>query len=556
MSLFLVLVEGHDSGEAPAAVRFFSEEPLSDLNPVVLVRSKGASPMVIQAAGRIVLGMMERGLPVEGQELAVPVPVTPGVDRPAQWAANAWANLRSARPVDLPHLGSHRTLSFATSAGLVRRLGTWGALLVVAAGTFGCADANPAPDTADPGRSGLSSRAGLAECLEQPEPIRLWRIGRPAAIRRGAVARVADGFVVTGIETEGTGWEAPEADPDRVVRVWSSDGAFLPLPPDSDGIGTGLVTPVALTSERWGLVWGESRPREEWDGAPPPYVVTHLLWSEWADGTWLPSRELAESGHLGWGAARTIRHDPSGGVFMMATAYETPIVGAEAEVLFGDPARSLAPVPLAGYPRPVTGSFDLTKRGEVLVGVIARGEGAQSDEFHALFLRSADGGRTWTDPELVGAIPSQGYFPRDPRLIVDSEGDVHFLWQASGALGDGQLFHWVRRAGGSEWTEALVPRTDGPTPAWAAGLNRCGRLTLARELLGFDFWTIETRMWDGSSWSASHRPFPQMLAAALFEGRGADGAWHLGWTGGVGLEGRSRSELETDAPLWVWAMTP
>jgi hypothetical protein len=121
VSLFLVLVEEHDFGEAPAVVRYFGEEPLSNLNPVVLVRSRGASPMVIQAAGRVVLGMMERGLPVEGQELAVPVPVTPGVDRPAQWAASALANLRSAKPVDLPHLGSHRTLSFGAPAGLVRR---------------------------------------------------------------------------------------------------------------------------------------------------------------------------------------------------------------------------------------------------------------------------------------------------------------------------------------------------------------------------------------------------------------------------------------------------
>jgi hypothetical protein len=442
----------------------------------------------------------------------------------------------------------------------MRRLWISGALILVGAGAFGCVDAHSPPYKADPGPSGVPSRAeGSLECLEGREPIRLWRIGRPAAVRRGAVARVADGFVVTGIETDGTGWETPEpeTDLDRVVRVWSPDGAFLPFPPDSDGImRTGLVTPVALTSERWGLVWGESRPRGEWEGAPPQYVVTHLLWSERSNGAWLPPRELAESGHLGWGEAHTIRHDPSRGVLMMVTAYETPLVGTEAEILFGGLGRSLAVVPLPGYPRPLSGSFDLTEQGDVLGGVVARGEGDQSDEFHALVLRSEDGGRTWTDPELVETMPSHGHLPRDPRVITDSEGEVHFLWEASEAVGGGHVHHWVGRGGGSDWSKVPVPRTPGVTLTWVAGLNRCGRLTLARELLGPDSWTIETRMWDGYSWSASHRPFPEMLTAALFEGHGADGAWHLGWTGGVGLEGRSPSELATDTPLWVWAMTP
>ena len=121
VSFLLVLVEDPGFDGAPAVLRIFPDEPLSRLGTTVLVRSAGASPWTIAAAAGAALLIEDRGLYTEGSDLAVPVPVDRGGQKPPEWAVTALAQLRSAQPVSLWEFGEARTLSLGVSAEMIRR---------------------------------------------------------------------------------------------------------------------------------------------------------------------------------------------------------------------------------------------------------------------------------------------------------------------------------------------------------------------------------------------------------------------------------------------------
>lgn len=409
-----------------------------------------------------------------------------------------------------------------------------------------------------------STLSEAPECEARSDPVEIGGLEKGGtALRRGALARVASGFISSGIESEGSGWGTPTAGRphDPVPRLRGPDGNRIPLPADSLAVSrTGILTPIPLGRDRWGIVWGESSPPEAWSRVPPHRAVTHLWFAERTEEGWGPPRLLAEAGHLGWGLGRRLQAREDTGTLAMVTAHATPMFADAASILFGRIEEDLAAVPIPGYPRALHGAFDLTENGTVLAAVIARGEGAADDPFHILVLSSRDG-RSWSVPEVVHTIEGRGFHPGGLRLYVDAEGDAHVLWEENPtSVLAATVNHLILRRGETRWSTVKVPELPGASFGWVAGIDRCGQLTLVtawywQDESGAPLPSLEFRYWEGDAWSPMERRLPTMIAMDLFDGIDGDGTWHIGWTG-LPLP-FTPPEPQASAPrLGIWALTP
>jgi len=122
VSFLMVLVDDHEFGDEPAVLRFFAEGPFARGAPLLLVRDRDLSPQLIQAAAQLTLSLMERGHHRPDADLMVPVPAVGEHGRPAPWAVEAQARLRSASHVGVPGIGRHRTASVGVDARMMRQL--------------------------------------------------------------------------------------------------------------------------------------------------------------------------------------------------------------------------------------------------------------------------------------------------------------------------------------------------------------------------------------------------------------------------------------------------
>ncbi|MEP7355914.1 MAG: exo-alpha-sialidase [Anaerolineales bacterium] len=115
------------------------------------------------------------------------------------------------------------------------------------------------------------------------------------------------------------------------------------------------------------------------------------------------------------------------------------------------------------------------------------------------YLRSSDGGQTWTQPELVGS-GATGF----PRLAATGNGQVHRLWVQPGSE-QTVLWHQWSADGGQSWSAAAViaapPRLE---PRLGLASDSSGILYLTGIEAGpRDSASLFYLRWDGAQWIAS-----------------------------------------------------
>jgi transposase-like protein len=177
-----------------------------------------------------------------------------------------------------------------------------------------------------------------------------------------------------------------------------------------------------------------------------------------------------------------------------------------------------------------------------------------------LYVRSTDGGASWSEPTVLMDIPGQDYGASELRLFLDPAGRLHATWVEWNVEGFGQAIYYTRSLDrGGTWEPAeLVDHKDPDKPSSESWQER---LIVAGDDAGrlFRFWlTAPPAHWyyqlstdGGATWGARSRLFvdlegdegPPTLAQ---DGAGrlhlfislrtivqpdVRGLWHGEWTG-------------------------
>lgn len=174
-------------------------------------------------------------------------------------------------------------------------------------------------------------------------------------------------------------------------------------------------------------------------------------------------------------------------------------------------------------------------------------------------VRSAGGDADWSAQRLLALPPSQDTTLAHPRLVLDSQGTLHAVWDVVNSRSLGDEVQYARRgAGQTNWSVPVTlaqrepEHATGFGAAWPALIEHQGQLFLLYEDGTGDV-GIPPAMWvrrssdGGATWSAAEQPFPQVggyeqallledgagVLHAFFGGRLGDpiigGLWHSQW---------------------------
>jgi hypothetical protein len=112
------------------------------------------------------------------------------------------------------------------------------------------------------------------------------------------------------------------------------------------------------------------------------------------------------------------------------------------------------------------------------------------------YLRSADGGQTWTDPAQVSGAGT-GF----PRLVATAHGEVHRFWIEPGAI-QGMVWQQWSSDGGQSWSPpSQVPGLRNIAPSLGLASDAQGALYLVGiESVSQDSAALFYLRWDGQNW--------------------------------------------------------
>lgn len=178
------------------------------------------------------------------------------------------------------------------------------------------------------------------------------------------------------------------------------------------------------------------------------------------------------------------------------------------------------------------------------------------------WVRSSDGGMTWSEQQIVALPDSQDISLAHPQLLLDNQGTLHAVWDVVNSRGLGDEVHYARQeAGQAGWSKPISLAQREPEhaagfgAAWPSIIEHQSELFLFYED-GTGAVGIPPAMWvrrssdGGKTWSEADQPFPQVggyeqallledssgVLHAFFGGRVGDpivgGLWHSQWREG------------------------
>lgn len=159
---------------------------------------------------------------------------------------------------------------------------------------------------------------------------------------------------------------------------------------------------------------------------------------------------------------------------------------------------------------------------------------------NVMYLRSEDGGATWSDPQpLSDIMPSDPQAPDSASMAIDSRGTLHVVWHESYPpewLGR-QVLYAQSTDGGRTW---MLPRALSEISAGAAW-NALPNVVVGADDNLYVMWACGNpvvrcfrRSNDlGASWADSMQPFRDLIGAAGRDALVADPHGNLFWTGSL-----------------------
>jgi hypothetical protein len=316
-----------------------------------------------------------------------------------------------------------------------------------------------------------------------------------------------DRIVVTGVASSRTAKGAVFQD---LARIWVEGVGSLAVPEVQGSAGRAMLPVAVPHAGTWAAVWAEGAD----DASVPPGLFFGELWWARHDGSgWIAPQLLASAEQqLRWARGRTIRYAPDGEPYFLVVAAGS----AGSHALFGTLERGLDVVaPLRADVLAAGFAFNVD---DVAMAASRRTESLAE----LVFLESADHGRTWTKPQVIGPT-----FRDADRVMVqyDTAGNVHVL-----AVGWGAVHHHVRRVGARAWSSTVLPVPAPVIGGSAFGINRCGRPALFVEALEpgvrLDYYAYEWT--EAAGWSDPRAVFDGYIGAHLFDGHTRDGRWFIG----------------------------
>jgi hypothetical protein len=387
--------------------------------------------------------------------------------------------------------------------------------------------------------SDLAEPVCSTENSEAPRPIA--RLERPMHLLVDGSYVETGGFsLLLGTEQDATG--SPVGAVDEAAQ-WPlaihSERGRLALPASQSRAPVGSPLPVLTSDGGWGLLWVEPRPDDEegpwpgWDDFPHRLYFARAVDEGWGPANTVLSVDL----RIHWEADRTVTYSESRGTLMMLKAEHT--LGVR-DVLFGSAEGGLRPLPLnpPGVPplalevRPLLGTFILLPDGRALAAIVASRHIGRESTREILLLEEESAGGGWSPLTAIWELSSRAGAKLD--LHRDRAGFLHILLERGLT---GEMLHLVSEDGGRSWAEQPVPSHGGANLGWVTGIDRCGRLAMVRSVMvAINRMEVQLGRWAPEGWSAFATVVDGDHGFYPFSGRGADGTWHVGWSGLPQLE--------------------
>lgn len=365
--------------------------------------------------------------------------------------------------------------------------------------------------------------------------------GQTLVLRDGYVTEV-DGHLIISGTIEDAAADGAGHTPGRLLLLHDSLGE-LPSPrPEGWSTPPVRMAAVGFSSGEWALVWSEAVRPDGLEGDWPRGRESELWTADWQGVGWGPPRRIAKGGTgLDW---TLLPGAPDGGPGGSILLREALSVG-EVSFRFGGLRGELRDVPIPSGYEPLAAGGMVEANGAALIALSLHGTDDATEGSTIALMETTDGGRSWSTARRLtrtsGAVS-------DLNVLRDGGGSLHLLWAEDFttirhlAASDIQAtsFSLHRLPDGVEG-EALL---DG-----RVGIDACGQVWLVRQALSPSLTPgLGAFRWTGVAWEREDN-FAGALALNLFDGQGAHGTWHLGWSG-------QREPATDEGDMKVWVSTP
>ena len=241
----------------------------------------------------------------------------------------------------------------------------------------------------------------------------------------------------------------------------------------------------------------------------------HAVWSGGLNGQIYYSRALVRDGPTasGWSVPQALPSlQPAGGWPAMylepsgrlVVIYTIPLnenrgvyltTSSDQGVTWSDPAL-IFDVAKAGWAAVQDTQLAVDLKGQLHLLVVRAPLPPATIPLGVYYLRSADGGQTWTDPAQVSGAGT-GF----PRLVATAHGEVHRFWVEPGAI-QGMVWQQWSSDGGLSWSPpSQVPGLRNIAPSLGLASDAQGALYLVGiESVSQDSAALFYLRWDGQQW--------------------------------------------------------
>lgn len=173
------------------------------------------------------------------------------------------------------------------------------------------------------------------------------------------------------------------------------------------------------------------------------------------------------------------------------------------------------------------------------------------------YLKSSDGGKTWTDPFNIHTIPDSRRGASNNRLLADEQGNLYTTWTEWDQTGNGQIVYFARSLNNGDSWEAPIAMTERFGQEYERDWNSIGLLEPGHLVSFYEggwraYRNVMYSYDQGETWSEPVDAFPGLIGENGFIkfARDSNNTLHIFFANRT----REGNELQDGEGLWhsVW----